>query len=168
MVDWMHQWDSKVNSPLIINMSAIDTSQFFEKMHLHKNQIQITTSDTFSISPPTPTPNPTPTFSSHAAILEYYVRPQEVQSCSWSVDKQGNHPIPHECACADVPNTAACQSGYKTVKNEVHQATLESDPNSAIEWCVRNVPSPYKSDITSNRSWTLGCLSGIRGVHKNL
>lgn len=169
-------------------MSSFDVQEFYQRMHeqqsanhkIHKTTIgglpsslpssSLPSSSPSSLPPSSlPPPHPTKeTFPANVAILDFYVRPQEIQSCTWSVDKHGNHPTPRDCACTDIPNSKACIAGYEVVKGKVSDTTLENNPDSAIKWCVQNVPAMYNNDVTSQHSWTIGCLDGIRGVHKVL
>ena len=142
---------SNVNPQDFLNTLKYDYSQ--------KHRIHATTSRSTTQEP----------FPYGIAVMEYYVRPQEIQSCSWRVDKYGNRSDPRECACEDIPNHAACIDGYETVKRNIDQTVLEKNPNSIIDWCWKNVPDQYKDhNLTSKRSWIIGCLDGIRGDHKAL
>ena len=105
-------------------------------------------------------------FPDGVSLLEYYVRPQEIQSCTWSVDKTGQPTKPCQCACDDLPDFKACSNGYVAVKRNVAQHILEKSPDEAIAWCVEHVPDKYKGSVPSSQSWTIGCFSGIHGVHK--
>ena len=138
------------------SMSSIDRDVLQTTAGKHQTQI--------SSSPPPSNA----TFPSNVSRLNFYVRPHEISSCTWSVDRYGNRPMPSDCACTDIPNSAACAAGYRAVKDQVSVTTLENNPDSAIGWCVQNVPSSYQKDITARHSWTIGCLNGIRGTHKVL
>jgi len=112
--------------------------------------------------------SPSSAFPAHVPLLEFYVRPQEIQSCSWRVDQNGRRPTPRDCACSNLPQPSVCVEGYEAVKQQVNDATLENDPNAALGWCVHHVPPPHQHDATARQSWILGCFDGIRGVHKVL
>ena len=141
------------------NISAQEFLNMLKESHSQQHKIYSTA------TPPTTLEN----FPPGISVMEYYVRPQEIQSCSWRVDKYVNHSTPEECACEDIPNHAACVDGYKTIKRDASRSTLENDPNSLIDWCWKNVPDQYREhDLTTKRSWIIGCLNGIRGDHKTV
>ena len=141
------------------NINAQDFLNTLRKDHSEQHLISTT------LTPPTTLES----FPPGISVMEYYVRPQEIQSCTWRVDKYGNHTTPRDCACEDIPNHAACVDGYKTVKRDIDRDTLEKNPNSLIEWCWKNVPDQFREhDLTAKRSWIIGCLDGVRGEHQEI
>lgn len=141
-------------------MSDVDSKDFLDTIReKHREQHEISATR----SPPTTLES----FPPGISVMEYFVRPQEIQSCTWRVDKYGNHSTPRDCACTNIPNHAACVDGYKAVLRETDREILANDPNSVIEWCWTNAPEKYSNqDLTTKRSWILGCLTGIRGEHQ--
>jgi hypothetical protein len=108
-------------------------------------------------------PSPSPTeFPKNTNPLELIRTPQEIQNCVWQPKDDKTHYMSHECACYELPR-AACEDGYGAPKKRMDRQTLESNPNTAIQWCVSNVPDNFKNNEDDKKAWIIGCMSGVRG-----
>jgi len=140
--------------------SAFSIQQFYNKMQQdHVSNLQSIVPPSHGRVPSLSSPNP------DVSKLELFSRPQEILSCVWR-NNMTEPKYPVECACNGISNKSVCQDGYKSVKTQVNQHTLEKDPNSVIVWCNSNVPINYQKDKDLHDSWIIGCLDGIRGPHK--
>lgn len=92
--------------------------------------------------------------------LDYYMRPDEITNCIYASNDTS---CPYICACTNPDlNQTACENGY------VHAATYEQrkdNPNPLLMKCRTDVPSTF-TDQHAKDSWTVGCLSGVKGRHK--